>query len=301
MATERTTSRSGARRRTSILVAATLLLSTAGAIAATQESSAAGLPPHVSLHANRHVNTTSVRPVPANVDAPYLASHRGALLNNPGGAAWDFAEMRAAGFDWIALNVGDHELSDWSDVRERAEAAGLEVVPWARLCHPHIGETHQDCLRKLGALLDAAKALGTTRPIVNVETEIKPASLDGLITPGEVARELERAGMDEAAISTEAWLYDVSWVPLNGYAMLLQILPRDNRWAPEQVRAQQDACEERARGYGFDHVGTSVQSYPMADGTDAEPEWFDLGGTNRSVIWGDNVAAGEWQRWAGAR
>lgn len=83
----------------------------------------------------------------------------------------------------------------------------------------------------------------------------------------------------------------VSWLPLTRYAVLLQILSRDNRWAPDQVRGQQAACEKRAR----------VQTYPMADGRDPEPEWFDLRGTNRSVIWGDNVAAkgpGNWQRWA---
>jgi hypothetical protein len=208
--------------------------------------------------------------------------------------------MRAAGFDWIALNVGDHEPRRWNDVRARAEVAGLEVVPWSRLGHPHLGETREDCLRKLGVLLDAARAWETTRPIVNVETEIKPARLGGLITPEEVARELDRAGMDEAGISTEAWLYDLNWIPLTRYAMLLQILPRDNRWAPEQVRGQQQASEKRARDYGFDHVGTSVQTYEMADGSDPQPEWFDLSGSNRSVIWGDNVAAkgpGEWKRW----
>jgi hypothetical protein len=60
----------------------------------------------------------------------------------------------------------------------------------------------RDRLRKLRVLLDAAKDWGTTRPIVNVETEIKPSHLGGLITPEEVGRELERAGMDEAAVST---------------------------------------------------------------------------------------------------
>ena len=231
---------------------------------------------------------------------PYLTSHRGALLNHPEGAAWGFAEMREAGFDWVALNVGDHEPGRWDDVRARADAAGLEVVPWARLGHPHLGETREDCLRKLELLLDTAKAWETTRPIVNVETEIKPAHLGGVITPEEVARELERAGMDEAGISTEAWLYDINWVPLNRYAMLLQILPRDNRWAPAEVRERQAACEKRARDYGFAHVGTSVQTYEMDDGSHPQPEWFDLSGLNRSVIWGDNVAAQgavEWKRW----
>jgi hypothetical protein len=109
-------------------------------------------------------------PRPSESDAPYLASHRGALLNDPRGAAWDFAEMRAAGFEWVAPNVGDHEPRRWSDVRARAEAAGMEVVPWSRVCLPNLGETREDCLRKLGVILDAAKAWGrrgrssTSRP-----------------------------------------------------------------------------------------------------------------------------------------
>lgn len=309
MATTRTNPADGARRRIFLLCVTTLVLA---AGAATTTSSAAipqNRPPIASppeglgtatLHEVGGVGSSSP-PVAAPTEAPYLASHRGALLNNPGGAAWRFDEMRDAGFDWVALNVGDHEPRRWGDVRARAEAAGLEVVPWARLGHPHLGETRDDCLRKLGLLLDTAKAWRTTRPIVNVETEIKPAHLGGVITPEEVARELERAGMDEAGISTEAWLYDISWVTLSRYAILLQILPRDNRWAPADVRSKQHAAEKRARDYGFAHVGSSMQTYEMEDGSDPLPEWFDLSGLNRSVIWGDNVAAqgaGEWKRWA---
>ncbi len=308
MATNWITSAAGARRRISVLCASALVLA-AGASTAT--SSAATLPPPpLDLSSLRPTAAVpfgvngadpSAPPAAPTTEAPYLTSHRGALLNQPDGAAWDFAAMRDAGFDWVALNVGDHEPRRWSDLRSRAEAAGLEVVPWARLGHPHLGETREDCLRKLEVLLDAAKAWETTRPIVNVETEIKPAGLGGLITPEEVARKLDRAGMDEAGISTEAWLYDVNWVPLSRYAVLLQILPRDNRWAPGEVRSKQEACEKRAHGYGFAHVGTSVQTYEMADGSNPQPEWFDLSGLNRSVIWGDNVAAqgsDEWQRWS---
>ena len=309
MAIKRTFSAGGARRRTFLLCTSALVLAAGASTATSSAAMPQKRPPivispggltTVGLDHFGEVDISSTPPVPPTTEAPYLASHRGALLNQPDGAAWDFAEMRAAGFDWVALNVGDHEPRRWNDVRTRAEAAGLEAVPWARLGHPHLGETREDCLRKLGVLLDAAKTWGTTRPIVNVETEIKPAQLGGVITLLEVARELERAGMDEAGISTEAWLYDLNWVPLTRYAMLLQILPRDNRWAPDQVRGQQHACEKRARDYGFQHVGTSVQTYEMADGSHPQPEWFDLSGLNRSVIWGDNVAqgAGEWQQWS---
>ena len=307
MAIARFSPAGGARRRISVLFASVVVLA-AGAPTAT--SRAASIPPPIDVSSLRpnvaapvsvNPGSPSTPPAAPTTEAPYLTSHRGALLNQPDGAAWDFAAMRDAGFDWVALNVGDHEPRRWNDVRSRAEAAGLEVVPWARLGHPHLGETREDCLRKLEALLDAAKAWETNRPIVNIETEIKPAGLGGLITPAEVARELERAGMDEAGISTEAWLYDVSWIPLARYAMLLQILPRDNRWAPGEVRSKQEACEKRAHGYGFAHVGTSVQTYEMDDGSHPQPGWFDLSGLNRSVIWGDNVAAqgsDEWQRWS---
>lgn len=310
MATTRTIPARDARRRTFLLCIATLVL-TGGASTATSDAATTpqDRPPIVispqGLSTPVRYDLGGARmpgnaPAPPPADSPYLTSHRGALLNHPDGAAWGFAEMREAGFDWVALNIGDHEPARWDDVRARAETAGLEVVPWARLGHPHLGETHEDCLRKLELLLDTAKAWKTTRPIVNVETEIKPAHLGGVITPAEIARELARGGMDEAGISTEAWLYDMNWVPLSRYAMLLQILPRDNGWEPAEVRGRQAACEKRARDYGFAHVGTSVQTYEMADGSHPQPEWFDLSGVNRSVIWGDNVAAQgavEWKRW----
>ena len=300
----------GARRRVFLLSLSTLTLALCAG-AATATSSAAipqDRPPIVSppkgLTTAAPQDLGGVgnpsRPDMPPTEAPYLVSYRGAFLNNPTGAAWDFVAMRTAGFDWVALNVGDHDPRRWDQVRARAETAGLEVVPWSRLCHPHLGDTRENCLHKLEALLDTASAWGTTRPIVNVETEIKPAQLGGLITPEEVARELHQAGMDEAGISTEAWLYDLSWVPLNRFAMLLQILPRDNLWEPGEVRERQRSCEQRARAYGFEHVGTSVQTYEMEDGSQPRPEWFDLSGLNRSVIWGDNVAAqgpGEWERW----
>jgi hypothetical protein len=303
MATLRTTSRRGARRRIFVLVASVLMLAAGASIATAQASTAAVPPIHLPtapahLGASPNVpRASTIRGAAIDATAPYLVSHRGAFLNSPDGAAWDFAAVRAAGFEWVALNIGDHEPRRWDAVRARAEAAGLEVVPWARLGHPNLSDTHADCLRKLAALIATAKAWGTTRPIVNVETEIKPSRLGGLITPEEVAGELERAGMDETGISTEAWLYDMNWVPLADYALLLQILPRDNGWSAG-VRERQRSCEARARRYGFEHVGTSVQTYPMTDGTNPDPGWFDLSGTNRSLIWGDNVPEGHWERWA---
>ena len=312
MATERTTSRSGARRRILVLGASALLIAAGAAVTSSTASSAAvpgvrqdPLPTSSSPEgdgANAPSQVEVAHGPGADAEAPYLASHRGALLNDPRGAAWDFAEMRDAGFAWVALNVGDHEPRRWSDVRRVPPPPASRSSPGHGSAIPISTRRARTAWRKLGTLLDTAEAWGTTRPIVNVETELKPRHLGGLITPEDVARELERTGMDEAAVSTEAWLYDMSWLPLTRYPVLLQILPRDNRWAPGEVLGQQAACEKRARGYGFDHVGTSVQTYPMADGTDPEPEWFDLRGTNRSVIWGDNVAAsgsGNWQRWVG--
>jgi hypothetical protein len=243
---------------------------------------------------------------------PYLASHRGALLRQPGGAGWDFAKIRAAGFEWVALNVGDHTAAEWEPIRQRAlfaTEAGLKVVPWSRLGHPDKGESKADCLRRLRALLDIAKSWATNAPIVNVETEIKPPhpditppdgrALGGLITPSDVARELERYGMAEAAISTEAVVYDMHWVPLAAYPVLLQILPRDNGWNPAGIRSEQAKCVKRAHDYGFAHVGVSVQTYEMADGSHPDPAWFDLNAAGTSLIWGDNVAPNEWGRWAG--
>lgn len=234
------------------------------------------------------------------VASPQLASERGAFLRSPDGAAWDFAEIAAAGFAWVALNVGDLEPNAWDEIRDRADGH-VHALPWSRIGHPNLGETKTDCLRRLDDLATISAEWQTGSPIANLETEIKPAHLGGLITPAEVEHELAQAGLEGASVSTEAWLYDMDWSALTKRAVLLQVFPRDLRWLVSEIPEKQAQCVTRAESFGFKHIGTTYQAFAMADGTLASPNWYDLRGPNRSVFTADDVAGpgpGNWQKWA---
>ncbi len=214
------------------------------------------------------------------------------MLRDPRGGVEDVSEMAAAGFEWLALNVGDHDADEWATVRGRAAAADVVCLPWARLGVPDLGHTTATARAKLELLVEAADAWGDGNPLLvaNVETEVKPPELGGIISPAEVA---EGIGDRPAAVSSEAWTYAMEWGPLAAYPLLLQVFPADNRWAVEEIAERQEECVRRARAYGFRHVGTTFQAY-----AGARPEWYDLSGTAWSLYAGDDVGAGSWSGWA---
>lgn len=212
------------------------------------------------------------------------------------------AQMARAGMKWVALNVADHTPDEWLVVHERARAAGVVVIPKARLGHPLLGDTREMCLARLERLCQIADEWNPAGYcIVNVETEIKPPELGGLVTPQEVAAII---GDRKAAISTEALLYAMDWGPLTKYALFLQIYPTDNRWISDPAFAADPAAfiaavqaerVKRARGYGFTYVGTTFQAWAPA-----EADWYDRRGTAWSIAFGDDVGVTGWDEWAAA-
>lgn len=186
--------------------------------------------------------------------------------------------MHAAGFKWLALNVGDgHRWDDWRPVIDRARALNVVVMPWAR-CRT---------LTQCWDLLDEAD-LVSFQAILNVEDEFKQE-----VDPGLLAGVITDFPDLKVGISTVAWLYnDVDYSPLAGYPVLLQIFPADNGWDPSELEQKTKDCVAHARDKGFTYVGATVQTY-----AGAEPGWYGYLSGAKSLYTGDDVGAGNWEAW----
>jgi hypothetical protein len=191
--------------------------------------------------------------------------------------------MAAAGMKWLALNVGDGQhWDDWRVVRERAKAANVEVLPWARC------RTLSDC----HDLLETADAFAS-KVILNIEDEFKD-----VLSPARVAAMLPdytlQSNALDVAISTVGWVYnDVDYNPLGDYPVLLQIFPTDMRRDPAELETIQAQCVAHARDKGFTYVGVTIQAYG-----DAKPEWYGYIDGTFSIFSGDDVGSSNWAAWA---
>jgi len=189
--------------------------------------------------------------------------------------------MHAAGFLWLALNVGDGiAWQDWRIVVDRARGLGVDVFPWAR-CY-----TLDDCSRLLDLADDVA-----FRAILNIEDEFQTA-----VDPNDLAALLDdsEVRLDEIGLSSVAWLYnDVDFSPLSAYPMLLQLFPTDMRRDPADLEQIQADCVVHARDKGFTYVGVTFQTY-----AGARPEWYAYYEGARSLYTGDDVGAGNWGAWS---
>lgn len=147
----------------------------------------------------------------------------GFYLRHPAGGVEDVAAMKAAGFEWVALNIGDHNEDEWALIVQRAQAAGVAALPWRQCFNDE----------QVISLCQAAKARYNSKVIVNAE---KPLDL------GQVSIETIRdstAGMD-ACISTEPWLFDsIAWSRINHHIIELQLFPQENNVSkdPRNCRA----------------------------------------------------------------
>jgi hypothetical protein len=84
----------------------------------------------------------------------------------------------------------------------------------------------------------------------------------------------------------------VNWLPLKNDAVLLQIFPKDNRWAPIEVKQKMRDCVAHAREEGLWSVGVTYQTY-----ADAQPEWYDVASFAHSTFPGNLIAHGDWPKW----
>lgn len=187
--------------------------------------------------------------------------------------------MKAAGMEWLALNVGDgQEWNDWRTVIDRARPLGVVVIPWARCL----------TLTQCYDLLDLAD-LVAFHAILNIEDEFKDS-----VSPAKVAEIVADFPDVQVGISTVAWLYnDVDYSPLEKLPVLLQVFPADNGWSPDQIEQRQSDCVQHARDQGFTYVGVTLQTY-----AGAEPGWYGYLKGARSLYTGDDVGAGNWGAWA---
>jgi hypothetical protein len=121
-------------------------------------------------------------------------------LRNPGGGVEDVENMRSHGFRWIAINLGDHADNEWDLVKQRANAAGVTVVPWGRITSiaSRLGLSNEKAAEWLATL---GKQAYSNRVLFNAEKE-----LDGN-NALRIAMEDASVGMDYA-LSTEPWLFE---------------------------------------------------------------------------------------------
>jgi len=138
----------------------------------------------------------------------------GLYLRNPRGGVEDVAAMKAGGFSWVALNVGDdQEPSEWSVVEHRASASGVTVLPWRRCTTD----------TEVAELCDLARRDYSGRVIVNAEKELDT----GPVTAGAIVTATE--GMD-AALSTEPMIFStLAGSPLLAKLIVqIQLFPQEN-------------------------------------------------------------------------
>lgn len=163
----------------------------------------------------------------------------GFYLRHPrsGAEAIDFVELKRRGFKSVALNYGDHTSSDWSTIVNRASAAYLTVLPWAR------------CLtnQAVSDLCRQARKMPARAVIVNSEDEL----VDGRVSPQHIAT--ETLGLD-GCVSTLPWLGTpaVNLAALHDHEIHLQLFPQENA-----VSKQPRDC----RAHGYVNAGVKRASF----------------------------------------
>ena len=194
---------------------------------------------------------------------------------NPRGGVEDLQAQKDAGYAGVAVNVGDHEPSEWEAVvRPRALGLGMWCAPWARTQAPDGSFDYGRATR----LLDIAERWGSP-VVVNSENELKG-------TGDEVTSWLaeELAGRD-AALSMEYWPFaDVAWYPLEAVPVLPQLFP-------ESGQTDVAVCLAAWWSYGIRCVYPTFASYGGRQPSDYALQ------APYSLYTADDCA-GDYRRWA---
>lgn len=146
----------------------------------------------------------------------------GLWARNPGGEVQNAMAMRAAGFEWLAINVHDFTPTQWQKEIQSARAAGMTVLPWGRI--NALSKKMDLSLEESAAWLsDLARNDFDGKVIYNAEKE-----LDGNDSLRKKI-EVESKGLD-AALSPEPRLYDslAHTELVKRLAIQLQIFPQEN-------------------------------------------------------------------------
>jgi hypothetical protein len=218
----------------------------------------------------------------AIAERPFLTSHRGTLLTVPDGSAETFTDA----VDWVACNL-EYAPSQWKQVRDKAAAMNIKVIPWRRLAHE--GDNFETIKDHLNLLVSTAQAWGSDTILPNYEDEAKT------YPPAQVAEHLygyvDWDGL--TGWSLTGWLFNaVDWTPIAHDPALLQIFPADLQWPVDEIAQKQGDCVEHARDKGFTYVGVTYQTY-----AGAQPAWFDVASYQHSTFPGNVIASGQWGEW----
>jgi hypothetical protein len=206
------------------------------------------------------------------------------MFVSPGGQSEGGAQVRAAGYQWAALDVADgHAWEDWAESRAQFSRAGLRIPIWGRVANMPLDE-----------LLNEAIALHVPC-ILNIEDEFKatpPAVFERQI---RAIRAAHPGYTRETVISTVGWLYnDVDYSPMRARPFLLQLFPDDMHISHADLPRVTADCIAHAKLKGLRDVGVTFQTYH-----DAEPDWYGYWGLRpRSLFSGDAVGAAQaWSQW----
>jgi hypothetical protein len=176
----------------------------------------------------------------------------GLYLRDPRGGVENVASMRDAGFHSIAVNVGDFSISAWDTVLNRAEAAGVTVLPWAR--------TRNEAA--VTRLCQIARAMSAKAVLVNAENELFDGSLDTKV----IAR--ESLGLD-GCLSTLPWSGDVRWEAVAHMRLHLQMFPQETETSKHPRDCRVKAFQNGAKRVNFMlgvHDITEVELPPRQGG-----------------------------------
>lgn len=174
----------------------------------------------------------------------------GMYLRTPGGNVEDVAAMKAAGFKWIALNVGDHVLADWEVVIERSRSANMEVLPWMYL------RTPADVERLCGA----ARIPGFgNRVILNCESELR----DGRYTIEHCIEEAK--GLDACICTEPVPFHGIPWYKAAHMMLHCGLFPQESQgpYDPRWFRAQWFAYGMNRVAFMQGNHGLTPTAFPV--------------------------------------
>jgi len=209
------------------------------------------------------------RPAPSRYAGSFAP--RGLILRAPGGNVENFAEQKAAGVTWCALNVGPEVHPDkWTAQRMGAAAHGIQALPWRQCFSP----------RDLDDLLTVAGGW-STGALVNVENEILTS-----LSPSYLAKRLDQFPY-ECALVVLGWVQNgQGWKALAEHMVFLEVFTQEHNELTAAV------CEAHARAEGLKHVGFCWGAYPMG-GVHPEPSLYPLHEDEPQCIYtGDDVGPG---------
>lgn len=147
-----------------------------------------------------HEDESESRPPSSNI----VFGGKYAYVRGPrsGSETEKMSELHLAGYRTIALNTGDHLVSEWSGWMQLAEDHNMFCIPWAR-CFT---------LNDVSKLMIAAKDMNTPGLIVNLEQNADNPRWN---FTGEECATLLDAFVGDIGVSTEVWMPEnFNWKPL---------------------------------------------------------------------------------------